>query len=379
MKTIRLIIVLALFVCSLALDMSSAKSRVESSAYVSLYSELGMTEGFKTMLTQPPEGGAQSCDGPQDAKFFINVKGANGKESDIGNNIDTKVSTSFVDELSSAIFFPSSDTWNAKFPKWLKDQCTATTCTLTNALKISQQVDKDSRFYFEVNMKSGNTLKIVITNGGYGDSCGTYSAQKMATVITEFKSSQKIFSQRFWEKSQQVVSALTSLLDDLTRLKAKNEYRANMIKGNIAKNEKTIDTCLKKKKDLNKAIAALNASIDEKKTKVSNTSASKLKCVNEYINLNLAIMNEITRIANKKASIAKALAKAKANKAKYLKSLFYWIEASFYYRIFAEKLVKDTQALDAATLAPANLKTTQAKITRAFHPVPVYFADDAAK
>merc|ERR1711957_197499 len=87
---IRLIIVLALIFGSLALDMSSAKERSATSAYTTLYTKLGFTEGYKSMWGSYGVA-AQS----ESFQFYIEVVGANGKAVKIENYLSKTPITSF--------------------------------------------------------------------------------------------------------------------------------------------------------------------------------------------------------------------------------------------------------------------------------------------
>merc|ERR1712160_207842 len=136
------------------------------------------------------------------------------------------------------------------------------------------------------------------------------------------------------------------------------------------KNEKIkidLEKFLKKKEALRKEIEIINANIDRKKTSVLTNQSLKAKCEDELMNLYLQIKAEEARIAA-----------AKASKAEKVKLCFYYIEASFYYRVFAEKLVKTEADLVIATTGAA-LTATQTKIKTAFFPVLVNFATTVAK
>jgi len=363
--------------------MSSAKSRVETNAYVSLYTSLGMTEGYKTNLAslQPPpyNGGAAipPCTENDDAKFFIVVKGANGKESQVGS-ADPKSTNVFFDSVANAFIFPSSEAWNAKFPKWLKDQCNSTTCTLKTVSSVTRTENGSDQF-FNLVINDQNKLKVNLTNGSWVSGCGVYTVNRMQATITDFNNAKQIFGENFWHRQTQVVLALKNAFYNIGELKSHNKKRAEFINRMITENQKEADKYVKVKQALNEAIAALNGQIDAVRTLISVTTSRKARCTSEYQNLNLQIITEEKRIAAKKVEIATNLAAAKLKKKIYLKGLFYWIEASFFYRVFAERLVKDEAALDAATLTPTALKATQGKITNAFYPVPVTFAELSAK
>ena len=91
MKTFRIIIALALFLTSIAaLDMSSAKRRTETSAYVSLYTSLGLTSGFKSMA-------AESYDDAIFEYFLMFNVGKGQKPINVGSQEDTQQRNGFDD------------------------------------------------------------------------------------------------------------------------------------------------------------------------------------------------------------------------------------------------------------------------------------------
>merc|ERR1712084_163243 len=97
----------------------------------------------------------------------------------------------------------------------------------------------------------------------------------------------------------------------------------------------------------------------------------KQTCDEEHVNLLLAIQTEELKIKKKNEEIAKNLANAKKARQAGLKKLFYWLEASYFYRVFAEKLVKNVADLDKAC--------TDANIKSAFMPISVSFASAVSR
>jgi hypothetical protein len=379
MKTIRLIIVLALFVCSLALDMSSAKSRVETNAYVSLYSSLGLTEGFKTMFNQPSRGEIPSNirrNFNQNANYYINVEGANGKVADIGATTP-QTQPDFVSQ-AGAFTFLTREAWNSRFPAWLKSMCTSTSCTIKNIQSISVQTGSDDLWFFQITILNKKTFKIILTNGGLQQLNNQFPHVKMLEIVTKFTIAKVKRTQQFWQQVDSVLNQVAQTIDAVAAIQQTNEKRKTVIKENVAFYQGQLNAHIATKKQLTQTIATLNSAIDAKKQQVSARQTDKSRCWQEFVSINLRIENEQKRIENVKANIATQLAKAQENKTKTLKNIFYWLEASYYYRVFAERLVKDVAALDVAT-ADAAITATQTKIKNAFLPIPIAFATNASK
>merc|ERR1712083_20537 len=98
-----------------------------------------------------------------------------------------------------------------------------------------------------------------------------------------------------------------------------------------------------------------------KKNEVKVTITQKQTCDEEHVNLLLAIKTEQEKIDKITKDIAKNLADAKKSRQEGLKKLFYWLEASYFYRVFVERLVKNVADLDKACV-DATIKGTQTKI-----------------
>merc|ERR1711908_187241 len=102
-----------------ALDMSSAKIKASTSAYVQMYTELGFTAGYKSLSStgyDDEEFDFGSEDDPyvqEEAKYWIRYTNAAGKEVNIG--MDSKeTGVSFIQDGFAGIEF------NIK-PSWLKE------------------------------------------------------------------------------------------------------------------------------------------------------------------------------------------------------------------------------------------------------------------
>jgi len=372
MKTIRLIIVLALIFGSLALDMSSAKERSATSAYTTLYTELGFTEGYKSMWGSYGVA-AQS----ESFQFYIEVVGANGKAVKIGE-ASVQNTDNFVQEVSSAITFPTTAALKALFPAWMQTECTNQACTFHGIKSFTNL--KNSNFYFQVELNKNNkSFQIVITNGAeVATSPEAVSKNTITQQTQKYANSKPIRTSEFWIAISNMKSNLDSVMEVLTLFKTNANGRTQYLAGVIKVLKASMEKDLKKKEALRKEIEIINANIDRKKTSVLTNQSLKAKCEDELMNLYLQIKAEEARIAAAKVAAAKELALAKATKAEKVKLCFYYIEASFYYRVFAEKLVKTEADLVIATTGAA-LTATQTKIKTAFFPVLVNFATTVAK
>jgi len=375
MKTIRLIIVLALIFGSLALDMSSAKERSATSAYTTLYTELGFTEGYKSM--QRPRRGGRA--GPIETfSFFIRIAGAgpNGKSLDIGAG-SVQTTDKFV-QNGGAITFPTTASLKALFPDWMKKKCTNEACTFQEIKSFTNL--KNENYYYQVALlKDNKSFQIILTYGA--ENCyelGCVSHSKIYEQTQIYINSFPVRTESFWRTIASMKNDLGTALEFLNALKLDAKKRTAYWKEKNEKIKIDLEKFLKKKEALRKEIEIINANIDRKKTSVLTNQSLKAKCEDELMNLYLQIKAEEARIAAAKVAAAKELALAKATKAEKVKLCFYYIEASFYYRVFAEKLVKTEADLVIATTGAA-LTATQTKIKTAFFPVLVNFATTVAK
>jgi len=373
MKTIRLIIVLALIFGSLALDMSSAKERSATSAYTTLYTELGFTEGYKSM--QRPRRGGRA--GPIETfSFFIRIAGAgpNGKSLDIGAG-SVQTTDKFV-QNGGAITFPTTASLKALFPDWMKKKCTNEACTFQEIKSFTNL--KNENYYYQVALLKDNKSFQIIYGAENCYEIGCVSHSKIYEQTQIYINSFPVRTESFWRTIASMKNDLGTALEFLNALKLDAKKRTAYWKEKNEKIKIDLEKFLKKKEALRKEIEIINANIDRKKTSVLTNQSLKAKCEDELMNLYLQIKAEEARIAAAKVAAAKELALAKATKAEKVKLCFYYIEASFYYRVFAEKLVKTEADLVIATTGAA-LTATQTKIKTAFFPVLVNFATTVAK
>lgn len=142
--------------------------------------------------------------------------------------------------------------------------------------------------------------------------------------------------------------------------------------------KRNLKLLLKKKKNLENEITTLNLKIAEREIKINITNAEKQKCNNEYINLIFLRDQEELKVKAKKEQLVKDIADKKVLKSKALKKIFYYLEACYFYRLFGEKLIKAEADLDPA-LTGKNVKTTEAKLAKAFYPIKFQIAETGSK
>merc|ERR1712151_462309 len=150
-------------------------------------------------------------------------------------------------------------------------------------------------------------------------------------------------NKQFWTQINAIRANLTSALETIKKAKEASKNLKAYWEGMI----KTEETKLKK---IEADISRLNTVITNKRNEVKATITQKQTCDEEHVNLLLAIQTEELKIKKKNEEIAKNLADAKKARQAGLKILFYWLEASYFYRVFAEKLVKNVADLDKLAL-----------------------------
>lgn len=389
MKTFRLIIVLALFLGSFALDMSSAKNRAANSAYVSLNAELGKKEGYSTMNQQFafPSGPEPSIYASPNFNYYLSVIGADGKEKIIGSETDTKSTSSFIGtggacSPMSPVNVIISPNWFSKLPGWMQKYCSSNSCHFKTVTTLTYQQNAETLFQYTVNLAGGKTFRIILINGTDSTSNSNGNNQVDKNHINYQVVSHKQFNHTCLENLstsiENIIDPLTKLLADLSLMREKASTLITVNKGRIKIAKDDLDKKNATKKKLVDAITILNSTIDKKNSDVKRKLCSKSKCKDELVSIRMSIVAESKLIEKEKKAIAAALEKAKNGKKKAIKNLLYQMNASYFYRVFAEKLVKGEAELITATTGNA-LKSTKSKIVKAFFPIAIEFSSLTAK
>jgi len=380
MKTFRIIIALALFLTSIAaLDMSSAKRRTETSAYVSLYTSLGLTSGFKSMA-------AESYDDAIFEYFLMFNVGKGQKPINVGSQEDTQQRNGFDDFNGEGVSFYINNSWKnipADFKKKFCnefDECLILYKDLKGFTLLSSH-----NFYYAVtylnSLGKEDRFHIILTNGAEvrtnNDIIVVTRVQMEAQETSIISNAQKIDAE-FLRYVNQVISSSNDVILKYNEMLEQNDKSIKNSARNLENNEKKLKTFIEKKKNLENEITTLNLKIAEREIKINNTNAEKQKCNNEYINLIFLRDQEELKVKAKKEQLVKDIADRKVLKSKALKKIFYYLEACYFYRLFGEKLIKAEADLDPA-LTGKNVKTTEAKLAKAFYPIKFQIAETGSK
>jgi hypothetical protein len=343
-----------------------------------MYTELGFSSGFKTLSGTGFNFGSPTQ--PlvhEEAKYWIRVNDSKGKELNLGDKSQGSTANFIIDGFA-AIQFDIKSSWMTGMPDWLKKHCNTNSCTVNTAETFFLS-HTAGEMYFNVGMyEKGQSFKIMVSNGSETKESGMISKNKLKKQEQKFEELFYKRNQTFWNQINAIRANLDSALSLLKKAKeaAKNlkAYWEGMIKTEEDKLKKLRDD----KKKIEADIARLNTVITTKKNEVTDTMKQKRTCDEQQVNLLLAIQAETKALKAAQKVIDDNLAKAKKAREEAIKKLFYWLEASYFYRVFAERLVKNTKDLAAATLE-ATIAGTQAKIKSAFMPIKVNFATASAK
>jgi hypothetical protein len=355
--------------------MSSAKRRTQTSNYASLTAELGFSSGYKTWGSENDDPSYSSVP----VEYYLEFK-ENGKTITSGSFDNNESTNSF--NLNDQIFFFIGSNW-ALPSEFKKNYCSqGPRCTVDKIKSLNLM--KSDNYYFVVNYTTKNgkadSFKIILVNGAELTSeddwtVGKVELEKMANVF----STQKLSNyQYFAEKVNLIIGNCEKVVKTYQRILSifNKEKKRRDLEYNEAK--KTYEKYVSDKQKLEQEIKALNDKIAARDIEISNTLSDKEKCINEHISLVKELNIEEIIYDNAVKKKAEDLAKLRAEKAQTIKRVFYFLEASYFFRVFAEKLIK-AEADVSAALTGAHIKTTEQKLAKAFYPIKVQFANSSGK
>merc|ERR1712071_479234 len=152
-------------------------------------------------------------------KYFLNMKGNNQKDQDIGSPSSTTQTTTFISEGESVISFQILPSWASKLPSWTNGSCGQTSCTLQNVRTFS--LTKGENYYYTVSlMTKTNTsvqFKIILINGSEVGGRGTMSKDLMEKQVQNFKEFVYQRTNVFWQIVSDTEAALTWALNNLAQ------------------------------------------------------------------------------------------------------------------------------------------------------------------
>ena len=377
MKIIRLIIALSLILGSLALDMSSVKNRASTSAYVELYTELGFNSGFR----QGPPASLNWNPEPEKFQYYIQYTNPIDSKIKLVGDKSTQTMLTFVDRIDGTISFKTTDAWNSLLPQFIKSKCNSTICKFTTNLVKSFSQGKSDNYFFTVVLQGQNkSFKIILTNGvdAVTDPSNEVGLPTMTEQVNNYENATGGKKNQFAQHLILVIENYTNILKWINDIKKKQANLQNVYKANTIALEGKLEKKKEEKNKLVNEIDVLNTTIATQRTSITNLQSKKNKCNEELINIILQISNETKRIEKAKSQKAENIAKNTESRTKAIKNLFYYIEASYFYRVFAEKLIKKESEVLAA-FTGTNFITTKTKIVNAFFPIPIDFASQSAK
>lgn len=366
MKTIRLIIAISLIIGAFALDMSSNKRRTETSSYVSMYTAMGLQYGYKELSMATDNN---------DAMFKWYLETSDGKK--LGEN-DSLSTMSFINK--NMVTFPVSFPMFAGLPADVKGSCKPGVCEFKEVKTFHLQELQDL-YKFKVVFNNGTknvTFYIVITNGADLPQAGLVSKERMIKEETTFSQNNRSENSFFLDYCVKAQKSAAEAARLFTIIKNKNANKLEEYKKIYDGYKKEYDNYLKQKQQLETEQAALLAKIAAKKEELNNTIQSAKSCETEVIELITKIQTLTDIVKAKEAARKKKIDDLTKAKAQCAKEFYYFIEAGYFYRVFAEKLIAAEADVENA-LSGNNLKTTKNKITKAFYPIKVVFPDMTTK
>jgi len=383
MKTIRIIVLLAIIAFSAinTLDMSSAKTKASSSAYVAMYTELGFSTGFKNMeglSSTRNRGRGRTPEKTELANFWLRYNDGK-KDIDIGSKNLLSTST-FIVYGSEEIMFDIRADW--PLPKFLEKYCSSLStskksCSFSKTMAFILGMD-EANFFLQVSIDKNHTFQIMIANGSEDKMDNSICRATLEAMVEEHKKYIYQRNEEFYRIISEIISRLETTLRTFGQMKKIVAENKQYLENRIKEDEEKLKKLNSIKKRIAEEIKNLHTVINNKKNEVKLNIKKNANCQEEIVSINLAIFEEEKKKEKEEAKFAKNLKESKERRQKHLKTLFYWLEASYFYRVFAEKLVKDVAALDVAT-TDATIKGTQEKVIKAFKPITVLFASVSSK
>lgn len=373
MKTIRILIALALVIGALALDMSSLKRRTETSSYVAMYTALGLKYGYKQNINTYDYG-------DYFMEYIIKWKDANGKFHSASNSeYCNKITTPTKYTLS----FPYSQSDFNSFPDALKNFCTGGNCVITTA-NMLQYFENTDGGYFQIDYtykKQNRAVYLFVQNTSDDPNCDPYDYYPklyLKKQAEQFKIESATVSDRFYEILSSMEVSCQRAITYLNQIKSTIAEGRASVEKEIKRIQDRLDHYRKEKQQLEQSINISNKQIAELETKVNTALSDKRKCEEEKVDLNNRIEAEKIRIQQEKKKIADFIKQKEQERSDAVTQLFYRFESAYYYRVFAEKIVK-TPAECTTAVDSKHMESTKEKLTKAFFPIKINFADPNAK
>ena len=377
MKIIRLTILLALIVASFALDMKSAKNRAANSAYVALYTELGLTSGFK-------EDSLVDANDDNNVIFKVYYTWEeNGKKKSLGENNPLSINKIVsYDSIKVLINLPMRTDLFSKLPAFLKSYCNTDFCKISGTTVFISQKDENQYFSLQFIDKKSVThdLKNIVSNAidGYVNSKGTVIQSDLLDVIDTYDTQKRFETSAFSKIAIDLKHNLELLSSQLRTIENNGSGNTETLKKNLKMYKDDLEKYLKQKIALETNILSLNKKIAADQEKINLQITLKQKCLDEQITLLKQIEDEQLNMARTEANIKNKVALNEKLKQDSILSLYYQLEASYFYRVFSERLIKNKEGIEPA-LTGKNLQTTQNKIINAFFPIPIKFSQPSSK
>lgn len=378
MKSIRIIIALSLILATIALDMSSAKRRASTSNYAAMTAELGLTSGYKTWGDNQSAGTSFPT-----VNFYLKFNVLKGqKPISCGGTYAYKSTNNF--NLDNNVSFPIDASW--PLPKEFKSTYCSTYpgyCLVTDVKAFNLLQANEYYYAVTYTSKAGKEEKfhIIITNGGEVTTTGfmgKIGKPQMQAMADQYKNARASNIEFFLRKVNEIIQKSDYVIKDYEGIVSIQNKKNKPLQDNLKEGKKYLENALNRKNTLVNEIAALNAKIAQRDITIANTQSDREKCINELITLTQNLAVEEAKVAAAEAKKKADIAAKKAEKAKVIKKVFYYLEACYFFRVFAEKLIKAEADVDAA-LTGAHVKTTEKKLQTAFYPIKVQFANAGTK
>jgi hypothetical protein len=353
---------------SLALDMSSTKRRTTTSAYVALYTSLGFENGYKTLGNKDP------TDAPLYEYYLSNDK----NEFKELEKADSLKSAEFIYANDGGYLAVSmNDSIYKKCPLWFQGYCKYDHHCRFPINVISSMISITTiPPYFNVDIvgKDGKKFqfKINFTNvdeSGVEPAIDLYSLPNFTERFEDLRTElSKDFSDNIHAANLDI-SDIIRYLKKLKDLKKKSDD----VDEELKKPKKMLEEANAEHKRLTESMATIQKQIATNLKETNILVVKKIDCLHQLQNTFSEI--DVEEIKNKKDrnSLDLLINENKVEKDNREKLLFYWLEASYYHRVFGEKLLKSENDVPAALL-PENFVVFTNKIKNAFYPQLVTFA-----
>lgn len=366
MKTFRILICLSLVILSFSLELSSMNKRTEASTYIALLNSLGLKYGYKE------EAGQQSSFDDSYFKIYLQIDG-----KDIGKDDQTICSYFLRRNYLDIQINPS---WKSSLPTYMK--CNDYSCEIPFKVLnnfVYQGNGDNGEFVIQLTDKSvKREFKIIITNVANYVSNDTVSVSRCQQEESKFVSLYSEKMKEIQEPIQRVVLNIEDVIRTLDVYSRDVKEQLDRLKGELSNMQRRWKMAEEDKAKIDKQLTEVVLKISTRNMLINVIKSDIQKNDNDRASAGVALAYHIALIKKKEQDKANLIKKLTEQKNVQIERFFYYLEASYFYRVFPTKLIAAQSDVENA-INKANSDSTKSKIIKAFYPIKVQFSAEQVK